>query len=761
MTLRAAGGWHAIFYSLKRARRAGGIVNVVRRLRLRNACKTCALGMGGQLGGMVNERGHFPEVCKKSIQAQTADMQAPIPESLFQTTSISQLARLNERELEDLGRLGFPLIARPDDTHFRRASWEDAIGLTAGALESEDPARVTFYASGRASNEAAFLLQSFARAYGTNNVNNCSYYCHQASGVALTRALGSGTATVTLDDLSAADLAIVVGANPASNHPRLIAELVRMRRRGGKVIVINPLRELGLVRFRIPSDPKSLLFGSTVSDLYLMPNIGGDIAVLKGMLKFVLERGAVDRAFIAAHTEGWDAVEQDARDTDWAAIEAASGLARADIERAAELYAASKGAIFLWAMGITHHAHGVKNVLAIANLAFARGMAGRAGAGLLPIRGHSNVQGVGSVGFTPALRADFQAAMERAYGLRLSSERGLTTFETIEAAHEGRLRVLFHLGGNLYGSNPDSRHAREALSRVETAVFLSTKLNSGHIHGRGRTTVILPVKTRDEESQATTQESMFNYVRLSEGRGTPASSELRSEVEVITEVAARVLEGGAIDWRRLRSHEAVRAEIAKVVPGFRAIGEIDATRREFIVEGRRRHMPDFPTPSGRAHFHVTPIPSNAISADELRLMTIRSEGQFNTVVYEDEDVYRGQTRRDVVMMNAADAERLGFVAGDPVRVVSVAGAAAAIVSFVDIAPGNAAMYYPEANVLVPREIDPESGTPIFKSVVVRVEKDPLRTPIAVRIEEAVPSAALATPSGVAPVPAPAASASNP
>jgi molybdopterin-dependent oxidoreductase alpha subunit len=722
MTMKAAGGWHAIGYSLKRARRAGGLIGVLRRLRSRNACKTCALGMGGQRGGMVNERGHFPEVCKKSIQAQTADMQAPISDDVFRSVSLAAMARLSERELEDLGRLGFPLIARPGDTHFRRAGWDEALALAADALSATPPNETVFYASGRASNEAAFLLQCFARAYGTNNVNNCSYYCHQASGVGLTRAVGGGTATVGLDDLAHADLAFVIGANPASNHPRLIAELVRLRRRGGKVIVVNPLRELGLVRFRVPSDLMSLLFGSTVSDLYLMPHIGGDIALLTGILRSVIERGAVDRAFVERHAEGWPEVEAAARATPWDAIERATSLPRAAVEEAAALYAASRATLFLWAMGITHHAHGVRNVLAIANLALARGMVGRPGAGLLPIRGHSNVQGVGSVGFTPALRHDFQEAMERAYGLALPAAPGLSTFDTLRAAAEGHVRVLFHLGGNLYGSNPDSRHAEEALGRVETTVFLSTKLNTGHLRGRGRTTVILPVKTRDEEAQATTQESMFSFVRLSEGGGAAASPELRSEVEVITDLAARVLPSGPFDWPRLRDHASVRAEIARVVPGYAAIAAIDATRAEFAVAGRVRHAPEFATQSGRARFHPTPIPDGTVPPGHLRLMTLRSEGQFNTVVYEEEDVYRRQTRRDVVMMAAEDARARGLAPGDRVRVASSAGAMDVVASLVDIAPGNVAMYYPEANRIVPRVIDPESGTPLFKSVVVSVER---------------------------------------
>ncbi len=722
MSLRAAGGWHAIAYSLRRARRAGGFLALLRRLRSRNACKTCALGMGGQRGGMVNERGHFPEVCKKSIQAQTADMQGPIPESVFGTASLAAFATLSERELEDLGRLAFPLVARPGDTHYRRASWEDAIALASGALAAAPPDEAVFYSSGRASNEAAFLLQCFARAYGTNNVNNCSYYCHQASGVGLNRAVGSGTATVSLDDLERADLAVVIGANPASNHPRLIAELVRLRRRGGRVIVINPLRELGLVRFRIPSDPISLLFGSNVSDLYLQSHIGSDAAVLVGMLKRVIERDAVDREFVETRTECWADAEAGARSSEWPAIERATGLSRARIEEAGDWCAASRGTIFLWAMGITHHAHGVRNVLAIANLALARGMVARQGAGLLPIRGHSNVQGIGSVGFTPALRRDFQSAMETAYGFRFSQTPGLTTFQTMDAAAAGRVRVLLQLGGNLYGSNPDSRHAEAALGRVETTVFLSTKLNTSHARGRGRTTVIFPVKTRDEEAQATTQESMFNYVRLSDGGQPPVGPDVRSEIDVITDIAARVLADGPLDWRRLRSHAAVRSEIAKVVPGYAAIGSIDATRAEFTVAGRVRAAPDFATPSGRARFHATPLAELSVPPGHLRLMTIRSEGQFNTVVYEEEDIYRGQTRRDVVMMSASDIAARGYSAGDRVRVASSAGSMEAVVSAIDIAPGNVAMYYPEANRIVPRVIDPDSGTPVFKSVVVSVER---------------------------------------
>ena len=312
-TMRAGGGFAAVRYTLERARQAGGVTRLTRRMQTHNACKTCAVGMGGQSGGMRNEAGSFPEVCKKSIQAQAADMQPPIPEHFFAEHTVAELECWSARRIEAAGRLGFPIMWRVGETHFRRIAWPAAERVAADALRSAAPARTFFYSSGRSSNEAAFLLQCFARVFGTNNVNNCSYYCHQASSVALQHAIGSGTATVVLDDLEGADLAVVIGANPASNHPRLITQLINLRRRGGRVIIINPLKEIGLVRFRVPSDWRSMLFGSEVSDLYLQPHVGADIALLKVLLKGIVEGDALDRDFLAAHVEGWEAVEADAR----------------------------------------------------------------------------------------------------------------------------------------------------------------------------------------------------------------------------------------------------------------------------------------------------------------------------------------------------------------------------------------------------------------------------------------------------------------
>jgi molybdopterin-dependent oxidoreductase alpha subunit len=717
----AAGGFAALAYTFKKGREAGGVYKLYKRMRSKNACKTCAYGMGGQRGGMVNEAGSFPEVCKKSLQAQVGDMQVPLTEEFFRTHSIKELESWSSLQLEAAGRPAFPIGWREGDTHFRRIGWDEALDRVSADLLAAPREATFFYGSGRSSNEAAFLMQTLARAYGTANIHNCSFYCHQASGVALSRMLGSATSTLVLDDLDKADVAIVAGANPSSNHPRLITKLVEIKERGGKVIVVNPVKELGLVRFRIPSRPGSLLFGSDVSDIYLQPHVGADIAVFKALLKGIVERDGVDREFVRDHLEGWDAVEADARATPWKTLLAESGLKRADIDATVTALVAARRGILLWAMGLTHHVHGVSNVTALGNVALSRGWLGREGCGLLPIRGHSNVQGLGSVGFLPALKEAFAKKMEEVYGIPPASTPGLDTFRCMEAAQEGKIRVGVFLGGNLFGSNPDRQWAAKALQRIDTTCVIATKLNEGHVHGRGRYHVVLPVLARDEETQATTQESMFNFVRLSDGGETAPPGEFRSEVEVVCALAARILPPGPFPFATMTSHDAVRRAMAAVVPGYAPIASIGATKEEFQIPGRTFHTPMFATPSGKARAAVPPLPAFRPGAGQFRLMTLRSEGQFNTVVYEDEDLYRGITRRDVVMMAAADGATLGLRENDAVDVVTDIGRMRVVAAFIDIPPGNLAMYYPEVNAVVPRRVDPESGTPAFKSIVARLE----------------------------------------
>ena len=725
--LGSGGGWQAIGYTLAKARQVGPI-RFWRAMRTKNACKTCAVGMGGQLGGMVNEAGRFPEVCKKSVQAMAADMQGRIEPRFFETYSLDELSTLSPRELELLGRLTKPIMATPADTRYRVVEWEEALAVMAAALKSAPPEKSFFYASGRSSNEAGFLLQLLGRAHGTNHVTNCSYYCHQASGVGLKEAIGVGTATVSLDDLDQCDMVFVIGGNPPSNHPRLMTKLIEIRRRGGRVVVVNPLRELGMMNFKVPSRLTSMLFGSEIASTYLQVTIGGDIALMTGIAKRLIESGACDNSFLSEAASGFDGLKSQVESTTWEQVESASGVRRAEIEAAADEYARAERVIFAWTMGITQHAHGVDNVRWIVNLAALRGMIGRPGAGVLPIRGHSNVQGMGTVGVTPALS---KAAAENLsqLGLRTPESPGYDTIACIEAAGRGEMDFALCLGGNLYGASPDASFGRQALGRIETVVYLTTSLNTGHVLGRGRTTIVLPVLARDEESQSTTQESMFSFVRLSDG-GPARHQGPRSEVEIVADLGARALGStAALNWADLKNHDTVRKLIARLVPGLGAMGSIGATKKEFEIPGRILHKTGFNTPDAKINLGAATIPSSApLGAMQLRLMTLRSEGQFNTVVYEEADIYRGQERRDVILMNASDIARMGLERDQRVDVSNTVGSLSGIlVREFDIALGCAAMYFPEANILVPRDRDPRSKTPSFKSAVVTLA--PSREPV--------------------------------
>ena len=728
--LSSGGGWQAIWYTLRKSREVGGIGKLWRAMRSKNACKTCALGMGGQRGGMVNEAGHFPEVCKKSLQAMAADMQGGIRETFWSTYSIEQLRRFSPRELEHCGRLVQPVRLRRGAPYYETIGWDEAVRGISERLKATAADRSFWYFSGRSSNEAGFLLQLFARIYGTNNVNNCSYYCHQASGVGLSSAIGTGTASLVLDDLLQSDLLFLIGGNPASNHPRLMTTLMQIRNRGGKVIVINPVRELGLVRFRVPSNLRSLLFGTDIASTYVQPHIGGDLALLTAIAKRVVELGGADLEFLTQHCDGVDEWLDSLRGMETAELLAKSGVRAHEVDELAQAYCKSKKTVFCWTMGITHHHHGVQNVQAIANLALLRGMVGRPGVGLMPIRGHSNVQGIGSVGVTPQLKEAIFERLQAEFKLTLPRTTGLDTLGCLEAAQREELDVGFCLGGNLFGSNPDSRFAEQSLSKLKLLVYLNTTLNTGHAHGLAEETIVLPVLARDEEPQPTTQESMFNFVRLSDG-GNARHSGPRSEVEVIADIAERVLGAGPLDWRTMRQTGKIREAIGKVIPGFEQITNIDQSRKEFQIAGRTLHTPHFPTPNGRAKIHRHAIP--CISGDEtqLRLMTVRSEGQFNTVVYEDYDLYRGQDRRDVILLHPDDLERLNIQDNDLVTVWSDTGEMPMIIarSFPEIRAGNALMYYPECNRLVPRSVDPQSRTPAFKNILIRVK------PVSARVGE--------------------------
>ncbi|MDZ4849851.1 MAG: FdhF/YdeP family oxidoreductase [Pirellulaceae bacterium] len=726
-SLDAGGGWQAVRYAFRKAWEAGGLFNFkfYRALRSKNTCKTCALGMGGQHGGMVNERGSFPEVCKKSIQAMAADMQPAITANFWTKFSVAQMSRWTPRQLETSGRLIQPVLYEAGETHFRTITWIEAFERITAKLKTLIPDETFWYFSGRSSNEAGFLLQLLARVYGTNNVNNCSYFCHQASGVGLSSSIGTGTATIVLDDLDHADTLFVIGGNPPSNHPRLMTTMMHLRRRGGKVVVINPVRELGMVRFKVPSDAWSMLFGTEIATHFVQPHIGGDLALLTGISKAVVEMGSHDIEFLKANCNDLDGYLASLNAVPWSEIIDKCGVAEATIREIAKVYSQSKASVFSWTMGITHHVHGVENVQAIVNLALLRGMIGKPGAGVMPIRGHSNIQGIGSVGVTPKLKDELFKNLTEKFGIRLPTSPGLDTLACVEAAYEQKLKFGLCLGGNLFGSCPDAKFASQALSRLEMLVMLSTTLNTGHANGLARETIILPVLARDEEPEPTTQESMFNYVRLSDGgpRRLPGP---RSEVQVIAELGRSLLgqSNQSIDWSLMEKTHTIRQWIAKVVPGFAAIESIDQTKKEFQIEGRTFHDVGFKTANGRANLFSHNLPPLFGGENQLRMMTVRSEGQFNTVVYEDYDLYRHQDRRDVILLHPSDMQKYELTEDELITIRSSTGEMRDILarSYSEIRAGNALMYYPESNVLVPRTADPKSKTPSFKCVLITLEK---------------------------------------
>lgn len=715
------GGPKKLLYTLKTAS-GMGLLNSAKALNAKNACKACGLGMGGQRGGMINELDEFPSVCNKSVQAQSTDIQKPIPAEVF-AHDLAAFQALSAYELEHLGRLGMPVFKAAGEDHYRDVEWDWALERAAAGLAKVEPGRSFFYSSGRSSNEAGFLLQLMARLYGTNNISNCSYYCHQATGEALGNTVGTGTATVELDDIAHSDLFFLIGANPASNHPRLLHKLIGLRRRGGTVVVINPLREAGLVQFAAPKMISSMIKGGDeVASIYLQPKTGSDIALFTAIAKAVLEKGGSAQDFIQQYCSGFDEFVTHVQDQSWSSLLDDCGIAKADVERVADIYIQSKHAIFAWGMGMTHHQHGVDNIEWISNLALLRGMVGRPYAGLLPLRGHSNVQGIGTIGVKPVLPAEVFDRIESSYQVALPKEKGMHTLASLEAAYNGDIDAALMLGGNLYEASPDSQWAAKALDNIGLKIFLTTTLNRGHVVGveQGES-LIFPVCARDEEPEPTTQESMFNYVRLSDG-GIERIASVRSEVAILADIAAKLLPNSTIPFNEFKRHQKVREAIAKLVPGMEDLADIDVAKQEFFVRGRLKHSPEFKTPDGKAHF-VLPhtIAATPESARPFTMMTIRSEGQFNSIIYEENDSYRGVDKRWTVLLNQQDALELGVLEGETVDICSDYGEMKNVaVKLFNLPKGCVAAYYPEANILSSRLTDPRSHTPQFKSIAVSV-----------------------------------------
>ncbi len=707
-------------------------------LNHKSACLSCAWGTGGQKGGFRNEDEEPLQRCAKSVEAIASELMDGIPQDFFTRYLIAELQQLSSLEADRLGRLSFPVILREGSDRYERISWDEVYELMTTAFQ-KPPERLASYSSGRSSNEAAYLLQLMLRALGSNNLADCSDLCHSASTVGLKQMFGSGTSMVSLQDIKQADCLVLIGSNAPANHPRLLNELIQLRDRGGKVIVVNPIQEAGLVKFASPAYPlKSFIPGSEIASVYLQPISGSDVALFVGIQKSLLDQGLVNHDFLEAYTTGWEEVLEQAAHTSWSEITQTCGVAQEAIATAAQIIGTSSKVVFAWAMGITQQKNGVDNVYSIANTALITGNAGKPGAGTMPIRGHSNVQGFGSMGVTIRLKEEIRQALEKLLGKPLSRVQGYDTRALIEAADDHQIDTLLCLGGNLYGANPDSTQAKRALSNINTVIYVATKPNLGHFHGLAKqNTLILPVFTRFENPHKTTTESGNNFVRLND----PGSSHLTgkpdvdliSEIELLTELAHRLHGNSPINWRQLQDTQYVRQLIAQTIPGYAAIGDLDVTKVEFTISDRVFHTPEFPTPDKRATMFPTPLPDLTLPTWQdfglpetsqgiiLALGTGRSYSQHNTVVYKEGDYYRGMPHRNCILMNQADAETSGLWQHQRVTVRGDAGALEQVeIIYGAIRRGSALMFYPEVNIIFTAQIDRRCGTPAYKRVPVAI-----------------------------------------
>jgi formate dehydrogenase major subunit len=663
----------------------------------------------------------------------------------FARHSVAELAARDDAWLEAQGRLVEPMWLAPGASHYAPISWDEAFARVAerlGKLDSPDQA--VFYTSGRTSNEAAFLWQLFARAFGTNNLPDCSNMCHESSGTGLSEAIGEGKGTVGLDDFARCDLILVLGQNPGSNHPRMLTTLQAAKRRGCAIVSINPLRERGLVAFANPQEPQGLLgFGTRLADRFVQLRVGGDVALLQGIAKALLELddavpgSVLDREFIAKHTEGFAGWRAALAKRSFDELERGSGIGRAAMRELAELYARSRAVIACWAMGLTQHEHGVANVRELANLLLLRGNLGRPGAGPCPVRGHSNVQGDRTMGIWERPTPQFLARLQAEFGFEPPRAHGLDTVGAIQALHAGRVRVFLALGGNFAVATPDTAFTRAALARVELGVQVSITLNRSQLV-TGREALILPTlgrterDTQDGVDRFVTVEDSMRSVHRSQGRLEPASPELRSEPAIVAGLAQAALgERHGIPWRELAAdYDRIRERIARVIPGFEDMNRRVREQGGFVLPSSA-HARAFRTPSGRARFAVQDPPDLSLPEGRLWMMTIRSHDQYNTTVYGGGDRYRGVAGdRHVVLLAPEELARAGLVEGQRVALTSHwHGEQRTLGGFRvqahDLPPGCAATYFPEANALVPvGSFAAGSRTPAYKSVPISIAPEP-------------------------------------
>ena len=687
------------------------------------------------------------EFCENGAKAVAWESTAKrIGGDFFAQHSVSELWEKTDHWIEDQGRVTEPLRYNPATDHYEVVGWDEALAeIGAGLAALEDPNQAEFYTSGRCSNEAAFLYQLFARLYGTNNFPDCSNMCHEATSVGLPKSIGIGKGTVSLEDFDHADLILSIGHNPGTNHPRMMATLRDVARRGGKIIVFNPLKERSLERFESPQSVVEMatLSATPIATSYLQVKVGGDAAALKGIAKALValdtpETPVLDHAFIAEHTAGLEAFRADLDATDWAAIEQSSGLARADLEAVAQIYAQSKATICCYGMGITQHRTGTSNVQQIANLLLLRGNMGRPGAGICPLRGHSNVQGDRTVGITERPSAALLDKIQDVFGFDPPRADGHSVVESIAAMRDGTAKAIVCLGGNLAIASSDPQACAQGFRNMDLAVHITTKLNRTHLL-MAKASYVLPClgrterDTQDGGPQAVTVEDSMSMVHASRGFLMPPGENVRSEPWIVAGIAKATLGGkGAIDWDGyVANYNRIRDKIEAVFPAFK-----DYNTR--IREPGGFHLPNsaaervWNTDTGKANFIVaTGVEEDETTRDPsvLRLTTLRSHDQYNTTIYALDDRYRGVFgRRDVLFLNAKEIARLGFVEGDAVDVTTalafkrddriVQGLMLVEHALPD---GCCASYYPETQPLIALEDhDPQSLTPSYKSVPVQI-----------------------------------------
>ncbi|WP_370966321.1 FdhF/YdeP family oxidoreductase [Amycolatopsis sp. cg9] len=744
-------GWAAgipgVAVSLARSVEQMGTGRTIKALRLLNQregfdCPGCAWPEPREVDGEKRKLAEFCENGAKAVAEEATKRR--VDRGFFAKHPIEDLRAKTDYWLGQQGRITEPFVLREGATHYEPISWEDAFELVASELKAlTDPNEAFFYTSGRTSNEAAFLYQLMVRSFGTNNLPDCSNMCHESSGAALSATTGVGKGSVSLADIHKADLIVVVGQNPGTNHPRMLSALEVAKGNGAKVIAVNPLPEAGLMRFKNPQNVRGVVGkGTPLADEFAQIRLGGDLALFQAvghlLLKWEEEApGAIiDREFVAHATDGFDDYAKHLREIDWPEVERATGLPREQIERVARLIASSERTIYCWAMGLTQHKHAVPTISEIANLALVRGMIGKPGAGLCPVRGHSNVQGDRTMGIWEKMPQSFLDALAAEFGIDVPREHGLDTVDSIRAMRDGRGKVFFAVGGNFASATPDTDATEKALESCSLTVHVSTKLNRSHVV-HGRTALVLPTLGRTERDvqaggeQFVTVEDSMSQVHTSRGRLEPASEHLLSEVAIVSRLAERLFGAGhAVPWRTFETdYDLIRDHIARVVPGCQDYNRRVREPDGFVLPHAPRDSREFTgTATGKGNFTVSELEYPQAPEGRLLLQTMRSHDQYNTTIYGLSDRYRGiENARRVVLVNPGDIAALGLTDGGLVDLVSEwrdgdrRAPAFRVVAY-PTARGCAAAYFPEANALVPLDsVADKSNTPVSKAIVVRLE----------------------------------------